>query len=170
MINESSLSRIKSHIEGDKDFCILTAYRGGNETKVNKRKNRALASDIRQMGCGFFHLDGYFIEDKGTEDERKIEEDSLFVISNGSSSFARQITKLANDYDQEGVILKIEDVIYYLDVRTNEKFDVGKFHPGRIGEYYSKLKTVHGGTFIFEGIRMEKGILAKYMDRRFNRD
>ena len=162
-IDESSLSQILTHVKEDQNFAILTAYRGSYSANENIRRNKALAADIRNLGYGFIHLEGHFIENKGTPEERDVDEDSLFVISNGDTNFNNNIKKLAKKYEQESIVLKDKDKIYIFDFESGA-FDIGDYHPGKIGEYYSKLKTSYGGTFVFEGVVEEKGLLTKYLD------
>lgn len=163
-INESSLSRILSHVNSERDFAIFTAYRGIYSHNENKARNASLAADIKKLGYGFFHLDGYFIENMGKSDEKHVKEDSLFVISNGDPAFQKRIQEFNEKYNQEAWLLKADNKIYIIDTASREKNDLGNYHPGKISQFYSKLKTAHNGTFVFEGAREEKGNLAKYLD------
>lgn len=97
LINESSLSRILSHVNNERDFAILTAYRGIYSHNENKIRNSVLAADIKKLGYGFFHLDGFYIENMNTSDERHVKEDSLFVISNGDPAFQKHIQEFSEN-------------------------------------------------------------------------
>lgn len=164
IISESSLSRILTHVKNEQDFAILTAYRGSYSLNLNKIRNKSLAAKIRNLGYGFFHLEGHFIENKGTSEEVEVKEDSLFVISNGDSNFNNNIKRLAKEYEQESIVLKNKNKIFVFDIETGKSFDIGEYHPGKIGEYFSKLKTSYGGTFVFEAVREEEGLLKKYLE------
>lgn len=164
LINESSLSRILSHVNNERDFAILTAYRGIYSHNENKIRNSVLAADIKKLGYGFFHLDGFYIENMNTSDERHVKEDSLFVISNGDPAFQKHIQEFSEKYDQEAWLLKTDGRVYSVDTISKERNDLGSYHPGKIGEFYSRLKTVYNGVFMFEDAREEKGNLAKYLE------
>jgi hypothetical protein len=160
VLNESSLSRVWQHVKGDKPFAILTAFRGEFNRDTNIRRNRALAADIRNLGYGFFFLDGFWVENQGTPEERKVSEDSLFVIGREGSDkkFIEQIVKLGAENNQDGVLIKSVDGINIYDKAGNVTYTLDNFNPGAAGEMYSKLRNnKRSNTFMFSEERDDIG-------------
>lgn len=150
MISEASLSRVWQHNQDpNKTFAILTAFRGEYEYQENVQRNKALAADVRAMGYGFFYLDGHWIENPDTANQRLVKEDSLFVVTTNTQGFAKNILKLLKRYDQEAAVVKhnLEAKLIFNDGTTNS---LGKLHPGKMGTVYSKLRGKPDQTFIFE--------------------
>lgn len=163
-INESSLARVWQHTSGDAPFAIITAFRGEYTREQNLQRNRSLSADIRNLGYGFFFLDGFWVENKGTDDERHVAEDSLFVIGDEGTDqdFLRQMVKLAKQNNQDGVLVKTDDGVKVYDKNGGEMFDVGNFAPGAAGEAYSKLRNnKKSNTFIFKEERDDIGWIGR---------
>jgi hypothetical protein len=160
-LNESSLSRVWQHYsDPDTAFGILTAFRGEYSAEENRQRNRSLAADVRDLGYGFFYLDGYWIENQGTDLERRVKEDSLFVISRNQNGFAANIHKLGNRYNQEAVVVKDSNGVQLIN-KDGSKFDLGSLKPGSMGEIYSKLRRRKDATFVFESERDDIGWLGR---------
>ena len=150
---EHSLSRVWQHNQDpDKVFAILTAFRGEFDYAENVGRNKALAADVRALGYGFFYLDGKWIENEGTEDEREVKEDSLFVATKNKQGFAKNILKLVRQYDQEAAVIK-DDTSSKLLFQDGSTDSLGELQPGKIGTIYSKLRGKPDQTFIFESER-----------------
>ena len=113
IINETSLSRVWQHVKGPRPFALVTAFRGEFTREDNIKRNKKLAADIRNLGYGFFFLDGFWIENQGTPEERKVSEDSLFVVGPQGSDreFIKNMVKLAKENNQDGVLVKSTDGI-----------------------------------------------------------
>jgi len=150
---EYSLSRVWQHNQDpDKVFAILTAFRGEYDYEENVRRNKALAADVRAMGYGFFYLDGHWIENEGTENQRLVNEDSLFVATKNKQGFAKNILKLVRQYDQEAAVIN-DDKSAQLLFQDGSTAPLGELKPGKIGTIYSKLRGKPDQTFIFENER-----------------
>jgi hypothetical protein len=150
---EHSLSRVWQHNQDpDKVFAILTAFRGEYDYEENVRRNKALAADVRAMGYGFFYLDGHWIENEGTENQRLVNEDSLFVATKNKQGFAKNILKLVRQYDQEAAVIN-DDKSAQLLFQDGSTAPLGELQPGKIGTIYSKLRGKPDQTFIFENER-----------------
>ena len=162
-LNETSLSRVWQHFSRpDSNAALLTAFRGEYPQEENIRRNRNLAADVRKMGCGYIFVDGYWIENRGKEDERHVKEDSLLVIGNDSDpNFMKKMHELGNKYSQEAILLKDKkgvNVIY----RDGSSEDIGKIAPGEMGEIYTKLRNnKQANTFIFKEERDERGFIER---------
>jgi hypothetical protein len=161
IIDESSLSRVWQHAENpDTDFAILTAFRGEYPYEENVNRNRSLAADIRARGYGFFYLDGYWVENEGTDQERRVKEDSLFVINRRSQGFAATIHRLGNRYDQEAVVVK-DSASTRLIFKDGTEQPIGRLRPGAMGTLYSQLRHRKGATFVFENERDDLGWISR---------
>jgi len=97
-LNESSLSRILSHVEGDRSFGVISAFRGGLSKQENMERHSELKDKIRKMGYGFIEMRGGYKE----EDGGFVNELSLFIPGVDK----KEIIRLGNDYDQDSVIYK----------------------------------------------------------------
>lgn len=150
-LNESSLSRVWQHAQGDKPFAIITAFRGNLTREESEALNRSLAAEVRNYGYGFFYLDGYWVENQGQPNEEQVVEDSLFVIGNPKSekAFVDRLVELAAKYDQEAVLIKASNGINVYDSDGNVLEKLNKLSPGKLGTMYSRMRK-DGRPFIFE--------------------
>lgn len=163
-ITEASLSRVWQHTNSDRPIAMLTAFRGEYDREENVKRNKELAATIRNLGYGFFFLDGFWIENQGTEDEIHVSEDSLFVIAPAGSDeeFRSAMIKLGAKYNQDGVLVKDRDGAKVYTKTGDVMFDVGTLKPGKAGEIYSKLRNnKDSNTFVFEGERDDDGFIAR---------
>ena len=97
-LEESSLSRIMGHIKGERNFGVVSAFRGGLGKKENMDRHAEMKEAVRDMGYGFIEMRGGYKE----EDGGFVNELSLF-IPNVSK---RDIMDLGTKYDQDSVIFK----------------------------------------------------------------
>ena len=98
-LEESSLSRIMGHIKGERNFGVVSAFRGGLGKKENMERHAELKDAVRDMGYGFIEMRGGYKE----EDGGFVNELSLFV----SQMFQKEISWiLGSKYDQDSVIFK----------------------------------------------------------------
>lgn len=113
---EAKLSRVFQYVEDDnKDFGIVSAFRGSNSDKENKARHEELKKTIRQMGYGFIELRGGY---KG--DEGYVEELSLLI----PNITKKGIVDLGRQFQQHSVMYKNDQDFYYIG--TNEEAGVGK--------------------------------------------
>lgn len=146
---ESNWGRVTQHI---KDGCMMiSACRGERTEEENKKKTDELAKDIRSYDLGYIRILGGYIENKGTEDEKEVTEESFFVPKNKDMSdedFFDIAIKLCKKYNQDSVLISLPD---YTDFGYYDKSGNFDFSPGEkfiandkeIGEYFSAL--VKGG-------------------------
>lgn len=153
-LEASSLSRVwQMWNDNERSFAILTAFRGDFKEPENIRRNLALGIDIRALGYGYFWLDGFYIENKGKEDERKVEEDSLFVSSSKgeAAKLKKDLMRLLKQYNQEAAVFKPEgsNGEIFLLKADGELISIGKnLLPNQVAQNYSRLRGGKG-TFIF---------------------
>ncbi len=157
-LDEASLGRVLQHIEGKKNvknWGMLTAYRYANTPYENKKLNKELETELRQMGHGFFKVEGHWVEcqdqnlsyDDCPENLLKdAVEESLFV----PNISAKEIHNLGKKYQQDAVIFGGEQTkgnatLIFKDGKVE---NIGKFSPDKIQQAYSKLKG--GKTFVFQ--------------------
>ena len=162
-LQEASLSRVMKHTQ-ERPIAIITAFRGDFARKENDARNRKLMTDIRGAGYGAIKVQGKYVEGFGTPEARDGDgmEISYVVVGNqGDSSgnlkgFAKKVGK---KYDQDSVLYKDagDDQLAIL-IGTNgtawpgmnKEVELGKWHPNRVPEFYSKMR---GGTFAFESVQ-----------------
>ena len=157
-LDEASLGRVLQHIQGKKNvknWGMLTTYRYANTPNQNKKLNKELEAELRQMGHGFFKVEGHWVEcqdgnlsyDDCPENLLKDAiEESLFV----PNISAKEIHKLGKKYGQDAVIFGGEQTkgnatLIFKDGKVE---NIGKFSPDKIQQAYSKLKG--GKTFVFQ--------------------
>jgi len=170
LIEESSLSRVYKHI-GNKDIpvAIVTAFRGENTPEKNKNLNVQLAGMVRGSGYGFFYVDGFWIENKGEENEKHVSEDAVFVVGNENDNgkLLKLMMKLMKKYKQEAIVFKKEgDNRAILVYNSGKEEMLGKFHPRVIGPAYTKLRKKKGVFTFNEGVDREKN---KNIDKRMKK-
>ena len=168
-INEASLSRVWKHFN-DKDttVVILTGFRGDKEYKENVQRNKAIAGTLKNAGFGYFFVDGYWIENQGTEDEIKVSEDSIFAVTNDINK-SEELVKIAheqgNKYNQDAIFVKTPEETYlYYQNGSKEKLS-GGLKPGKLGDFYTQLRTnKKANTFVFESERDGLGFFGSFRE------
>lgn len=171
---EASLSRIWSHIEKGNSLGIVTAFRAeyaeGNE---NPKRNKKLQSDISSAGFGYFPMKGVYVEDFGGENPKKVREDSFFIISDKPERLKDFLIKMGKKYEQDSVLFmdnSVEDKVAVLIGTSAGSWpglgvvhNLGKWHPNKIREFYSKLKG--NRSFVFEDIDINTDLPTGLMAR-----
>jgi hypothetical protein len=160
-LNEASLGRIYQHVVSNpkmKNWGVVTASRGELTAAENKQRNKELENDLRKMGYGFVHVDGMWQECRKPDTEYKDCPDDMKVPTEEKSLFIPNISKddvlkLGNKYKQDSVLFADEETkakgeATFIDSKSGESFNIGKFSPGKIAQGYSKLKG--GKVFTFE--------------------
>jgi len=102
----SSFNRAVAHMNS-KQCAFITAFRGEYSTKQNRRRNKLLESDIRASGLTFIRATGGFIENRGTDDEQRVSEDTFCVVNNRfpEKEFLQLAIQWCKDYDQDAVLV-----------------------------------------------------------------
>jgi hypothetical protein len=160
-INEASLGRIYQHVVSNpkmKNWGVVTASRGELTPAENKKRNKELENDLRKLGYGFVHVDGMWQECRKPDTEYKDCPDDMKVPTEEKSLFIPNISKehiqaLGKKYQQDSVLFadeatKAKGEATFIDSKSGEAFNIGKFAPGKIAQGYSKLKG--GQVFTFE--------------------
>ena len=105
-MNESSLTRIKSHIE-NRNVGLISAFRGRYTKPENLQRTRELESMIRSDGFSFIKMNGHYIEGHGTPNAQDKDEVALFVIGKAGSKVEEQILMVHLFYS-DGMPLPIQ--------------------------------------------------------------
>ena len=155
MMDEASLSRAYQHVVEKKSpsWGIVTAHRSIHSKKENESRNKQLEKDLRGMGYGFFKMEGHWQECQDSNIDYKdcpkdqlkdATETSLFVPGIKEN----EIAGLCKKYDQDSVIYGDTKKDHTkLIFKNGAEDDIGKFHPNKISQAYSKFKG--GSTFSF---------------------
>lgn len=114
-INESSLSRVLTHIKGNNDFGVISPFRKENPDIKNKENYKELISIVRLMGYGFIPLKGGYVSDEGFFAEK-----SLFI----PNIKRKELIDLGIKYNQFSVIHK--DKNNFAEIGTNKSAGIGK--------------------------------------------
>ena len=160
-INEASLGRIYQHVVSNpkmKNWGVVTASRGELTPAENKQRNKELENDLRKMGYGYVHVDGMWQECRKPDTEYKDCPDDMKVPTEEKSLFIPNISQqhiqaLGKKYQQDSVLFadektKANGEATFIDSKSGEAFNIGKFAPGKVAQGYSKMKG--GKVFTFE--------------------
>lgn len=114
-LNESSLSRIFQHVEGNKSFGVVSAFRDDLPFEENMQRHGELKQMVRDGGYGYIDMRGGYKGDQGF-----VQEYSVFVP--GASK--KDIMKFGQAFDQHSVLYK--DANEFVMIGTNKNAGVGK--------------------------------------------
>ncbi len=112
---ESSLSRILQHIEGNRAFGIVSAFRDMNSKKENMNKHVELKKAVRDAGYGYIEMRGGYREETGF-----VTELSLFI----PNITRKDVIEMGKANDQHSVIHK--DSKEFALIGTNQNAGIGK--------------------------------------------
>lgn len=113
-LNESSLSRVFQHLEGDSSFGVVSAFRDDLPAAENKQRHTDLKDMVRKAGYGFVELRGGYTGDQGF-----VQEYSLFI----PSAKKKDTIEFGKAFNQHSVIYK--DSSEFIMIGTNENAGVG---------------------------------------------
>jgi len=160
-LDEASIGRIYQHVVSNpkvKNWGVVTASRGELTPAENKQRNKELENDLRKLGYGFVHVDGMWQECRKPDTEYKDCPDDMKVPTEEKSLFIPNISQehiqsLGKKYQQDSVLFaddkaKANGEATFIDSKSGESFNIGKFSPGKIAQGYSKMKG--GKVFTFE--------------------
>lgn len=143
-LTEASLGRIHQHWKnsGTKSFAIVTSWRSAHGKGENEHRFSKLKADVRSQGYGYNRMTGVGEEENGGMSK----EPSLFV--HGMSY--HHAVEHGKKHDQHSIIYsgpetKGEVHLVHLkddgDKKAGDHTSLGKFHPKKIGQYYSKIRN-----------------------------
>jgi hypothetical protein len=160
-LDETSMGRIYQHIVSNpkmNSWAVITGSRLGRTSAENKLANKKLEADLRDMGLGFSHADGMWRECKDDTLEYKDCPEEMRIPSPEKVMFIPNISKedakaLGKKYNQDSVLFADGEArkngeATYIDSKSGEEFNIGKFTPGKITQGYTKLKGDKVFTFL----------------------
>jgi hypothetical protein len=170
-LTEASLGRIYQHTK-NRNLGIITAFRNEYTLDENKKRNQELIKKIRDAGYGFNKIKGRFIENYGTDLARPVDEESILVFGkdgNDNDQLLNDLKNLGTEYEQESILHKAydSDVAKLHGTKDpgfpglNQTFELGTWHPDKVGEFHSVLRDPKTGnsslngtkrTFTFESV------------------
>lgn len=161
-LNEASLSRVWKHFTDDNTcVVILTAFRDSVSEQDNIKGNKQIAATLKSAGFGYFFVEGHYPEeDEETGQTVNVSETSIFTTANekNENKLIELCHKLANQYNQDSIIVKEASGDLYFLTRSGKKdrsnLSQGKMSAGKIGEYYTRLRNKkQTNTFVFESVQ-----------------
>lgn len=143
--NESNWGRLLQH--KDSGCMMISACRGENTEEQNKKNTDSLGKDIKNNGLGYIRILGGYTENKGTDNEVDVTEESFFVPKPKDmdpEEFFNIAISLCKKYNQDSVLISLPDYVDFGYYDKSGKFD---FSPGKefvvsdkdIGQYFSQL-------------------------------
>ncbi len=171
LLTEVKLSRVYN-IFNNPEFAvgIISAFRGdaGRTLEMNVRDNRALATDLRNAGFGYSWIDGAWIENRGTEQERHASEVSILVTSDEKrqDKLFNMLVNGAKQYNQDAFIFQQADEdapVKLFDKNGKELMSFNNIRMDQIADNYSRLRSGgHAGrSFVFEEVRSPVGFFGR---------
>ena len=168
-INESSLSKLWRKYK-DCDSGTITAFRGEFSVQENRKRNLSLKGKLLGAGYSVIGIDGYFIENYGTNHENAVKERSFIVFDyKKKETLKKDLMKLGEEFDQDCITFNdVKEGNYYSIGTTHRENAYLKYHEekklgkpmfGRDGEMHSRI---HGRPFIFECIIEEEETILSY--------
>ena len=107
ILNESSLSRIYSHVKNH-SVGAITAFRDEFSKETNLQRNRKLGSYLASRGYNVTVIDGGYIENPGTPEEKEVTEKTFFVVNpvegDDDGKLERDLIDLGQLYDQDSIL------------------------------------------------------------------
>jgi len=159
IIHEVKMSRVVKHFsQSSYPVGIITAFRGKYEQVENISRNKHLASTLKTKGYGYIWVDGRWIENRGTNKEIIVSDDSILVIGKAGQNyteFSKELEKLAKVYDQEGYVCynQNDNITYIIGPTGKILKKMIKFHIGEMEDGFTKLRGHGERSFYFEGFR-----------------
>ena len=104
-LTEASLSRLQSKTAAH-DCAAMSAFRADADEATNKRNSAKVKTALESAGYSVTAIRGSYIENAGTDKEKKRSEDSFFVEnSKDSPDFVKTVAKLGATFDQDAVLI-----------------------------------------------------------------
>jgi len=161
LLTEAGLSRVLDKIK-TKDFAIITAFRGEFDKKTNIKRNRKLRGTFNTKKMGVYQLIGHWQECQNDTIEYRdcpkeqlvdvVERSYLVVKPNemGQDEFITLITKLTNEYKQDGSIMSLNGVVNIVDKNGSLTKIGSKVTLNKISQAYSQYIKKQNIPFVFE--------------------
>ena len=163
IILETSLSRLHSKIKNHAVGAI-TAHRGEKTSAENNQRNRQLAGYLSQKGYQLTVIDGGYVENPGTPQEKTVTEKTFFVVNpsegDDGGKLEQDLKTLGRVFDQDSILsYQFGGKPTYIgtssrpdaDPGLGEKYELSSTEWGNPqGPYFSRVR---GRKFAFKEIR-----------------
>ena len=157
-LSEINLNRIYKHLYDPNEYVVIfTTWRNERSPEENERSLRAAAAELRLAGFGYVYVEGHWIENKGTDQEKRVSEMSIFAIAprKRGKELVKLCKKIADANDQEAIFVKEgngkENIFYLLNKDGSIQKLKGKFTT-QIDDIYTKLLRKNR-AFVIEGFK-----------------
>ncbi|MGI0076960.1 MAG: hypothetical protein ACREAU_06105, partial [Nitrosopumilaceae archaeon] len=134
----------------------------------NISRANALSADIKNARYGYIFVNGYYVIEKGTPNERKVRERSIIIIGhqNDGGNLKRLLQQWMIQFEQESVIFKPEGKIeIFLLFSSGKVSNIGIFHPDRVADNMTQLKGRGERTFVFESFHVGKTWIERIAEK-----
>jgi len=171
-VNESSLTRVWKQ-SSKYDTGTISAYRYARDcnngkkytSSEKKKRNIVLKSKLLNMGYSVTKINGVYIENYKSDNERRVKEESFLVVDvNDTGKLKKDLMALGEMFEQDSITYSKPSGEYYI-ISTNKcpneypgngkigvELKLGKSMFGKKGEFFS---TIKGRPFVFESIENE---------------
>lgn len=150
-IAETSLSRIHQHLQ-NRNIGIISAMRSDRSAEENNKHQQELQKSLKDSGFGHIPVHGGYIENLGKPGETHVHEKSFIVVGDKGNDKGRLKNFLkahGEKHNQDSIIHKahneneiklhgLKDNVY---PGKNTEHDLGTFHPNKLAEYYTQLRS-----------------------------
>lgn len=145
LLTEVKLNRILDY-HFKNGFIIISACRGDNTSVINKALSKKLLADIISSKHSYIPVYGGFIENKGTDEEREVQEVSFLVPKNKDENINNLVElgkNLCAKYNQDSFLLKNPGDDYKCQFITRDGEVDGEFTGLKLNDisqtYFTKL-------------------------------
>lgn len=168
-LDESSLSRIKSHVDNNRPLAIVTGFRGELSLADNRARNKAIKQLVRSFGLGFVQVKGAYVEKVDGKPQEVFEESILIIGEPEKGDQLKELAvKIGKKYDQDSILFRSDDGKGMLISTRADSFvgpvgkeqvldGGGKWSIYKMGDYFTQMKG--GRRFIFESA--DEAVLTK---------
>ena len=151
----------------------ITAFCRNNTQDQNRARNKELMQYLIGKGYSVNKIQGNYIEDFGTDNEKEVGKDSFFVSANGKDAdqFMNDIIKLGECYEQDSVLIIPESGkdAYLCGINAadfpgkGEKLVARNSHFGHSASQF--LSGIKNRTFTFENVEPPQTVNGKRLVR-----
>lgn len=157
-LQEVNLGRIWQYAQ-DRPMTMISASRGNLTDAQNQARTKTLEADTRAAGYGFVKAEGHYIENHGTPEAVDVKERVLIIVSEVQLKDKLKNFAIAagKKFNQDSIFFKEPNEDATLIGTSAGAWpglgkveSVGKWHPSKIGQFFTKLKN--GKAFVFESV------------------
>jgi hypothetical protein len=144
----------------------ISAERGELSKSENRSRSKELESKLRERGYGFKKVEGQWIENQGTPDERPVKERSYSVDAppEKHKQLKKDLKDLGREFSQDAVISKKagKEARVHDTKGKDPSFNIGHMRPGKSGEMQTR---VGNKTYTYESVEAYEAAAKKWEER-----